>query len=53
MHSPGQSRGSAVENNALSLGDAFGSQGGKYFEGAFSLDKELASDDTREEVGIP
>ncbi|WP_447868030.1 VENN motif pre-toxin domain-containing protein [Rahnella bonaserana] len=36
-----------VENNALSsLGDVFGSQGGKYFEGAFSLDKGLASDKT-------
>ncbi|EKN6263323.1 adhesin, partial [Yersinia enterocolitica] len=32
----------AVENNALSsLGDIFGSQGAKYFEGAGSLEKEL------------
>ena len=34
-----------VENNALSsLGDVFGSQGGKYFEGAASLEKELLHD---------
>ncbi|WP_249038358.1 VENN motif pre-toxin domain-containing protein, partial [Rahnella variigena] len=34
-----------VENNALSsLGDVFGSQGGKYFEGAASLEKELLQD---------
>lgn len=35
----------AVENNALSsLGDVFGSQGSKYFEGAASLEKELLQD---------
>jgi len=34
-----------VENNALSsLGDVFGSQGSKYFEGAASLEKELLQD---------
>jgi filamentous hemagglutinin len=33
-----------VENNALSLGDAFGIQDGKYFEGAASLGKELLQD---------
>lgn len=33
-----------IENNALSLGDAFGIQDGKYFEGAASLGKELLQD---------
>ncbi|WP_016600362.1 VENN motif pre-toxin domain-containing protein, partial [Yersinia pestis] len=37
----------AVENNALgSLGDIFGSQGAKYFEGAGSLERELSTDNT-------
>lgn len=35
----------AVENNELNnLGDIFGSQGSKYFEGAASLEKELLQD---------
>ncbi|WP_165699626.1 VENN motif pre-toxin domain-containing protein [Chimaeribacter californicus] len=37
----------AVENNSLSsLGDIFGSQGAKYFEGAGSLERELSTDNT-------
>ncbi|VEI21432.1 Filamentous hemagglutinin [Serratia plymuthica] len=37
----------AVENNALSsLGDIFGSQGAKYFEGVGSLERELSTDNT-------
>ncbi|PLR29174.1 hypothetical protein CYR55_22945, partial [Chimaeribacter californicus] len=37
----------AVENNYLSsLGDIFGSQGAKYFEGAGSLERELSTDNT-------
>jgi len=35
----------AVKNNALSsLGDIFGSQGAKYFEGAGTLEEQLATD---------
>jgi filamentous hemagglutinin len=37
----------AVENNYLSsLGDIFGSQGAKYFEGAGPLERELSTDNT-------
>lgn len=35
----------AAENNALnSLGDIFGSQGAKYFEGAGTLEEQLSTD---------
>ncbi|WP_338124574.1 hemagglutinin repeat-containing protein [Ewingella americana] len=37
----------AAENNALnSLGDIFGSQGAKYFEGAGTLEEQLSTDGT-------